>query len=181
MSRKQTAKKIDRIMHIEQFFIILIVTAYTVVFTGCFRGELMRVAVPVDDQRRIVAHTGLAEGFLIYDIWESSPSLLEYREYIPEDPSNPCISEIGETCKSSNHSQIIRLISDCQILIARGVGERLLDDLFAFGIETIFCRNKTTETAVKMFARGELPRFTDSLTGCCRIREMTEPEPEPAN
>ncbi|MFH1862311.1 MAG: NifB/NifX family molybdenum-iron cluster-binding protein [bacterium] len=128
----------------------------------------MRIAVPSDDGVNIAAHTGRAQGFVIFDVLNQQAKRLEYRsnQYTPH-AQGQCQGE-SETKQhqdhSHSHTELVDALSDCQIMIARGMGPRLVMDLARRNIEVVFCECDNADTAATLYAQGQLHSTGKS---CC--------------
>jgi hypothetical protein len=55
-----------------------------------------------------------------------------------------------------SHSSLMSALSDCSVLISRGMGPRLFQELMANGIGAVVCTETEALEAAKMCVRGEL-------------------------
>ncbi len=118
----------------------------------------MRIAIPSDDGINMAAHTGRARGFVIYDINESQAVKLEYRDNtFTAHAKGECNGEQTEKQHGHNdHGELLNALDDCQVMIARGMGPRLVMDLSRRNIEVVFCDNDDADTAAEQYAIGKL-------------------------
>lgn len=123
----------------------------------------MVIAIPSDDGINITENTGYADGFLIYEIWDSKAALIEFRR----NPSKPRKDSLTPHDQQSSDEEYFNMewtykaLHDCDILIAIGVNTKHLKRISEFGVETRFCREQNAGAAVELFARGELPLFEE--------------------
>ncbi|MBE7559051.1 hypothetical protein HS125_08920 [bacterium] len=129
----------------------------------------MRIAVAADDANCVSTHTGRCQGFVIFDVVNGVASRREYRENaFREEGACPnhsrCHNAEGE--RPHLHDTLMKLLSDCDVLVARGVGQRLIYDLQCQGIETFLCDNANIAETARLFAAGRLAPLSGA--GPCR-------------
>jgi predicted Fe-Mo cluster-binding NifX family protein len=132
----------------------------------------MRIAIPSDDEITIAGHTGRTRGFVIYDLAEGAASRIEYREnsYTQHAQGN-CTSESPsqghQPHHQHNHSHdgLLGALNDCQVMIAHGMGPRLVADLASRNIRVIFCDDAKIEDAVNKLVAGSLVSTGKSCCG----------------
>ena len=128
----------------------------------------MRIAIPSDDEITIASHTGRTRGFVIYDLSDRDATRLEYRtnSYTPHAQGKCANDEIqGQNHQhhSHSHDSLLGALGDCQVMIAHGMGPRLVADLAARNIRVIFCEDQMIKDAVKKLASGLLISTGQSL------------------
>lgn len=118
----------------------------------------MRIAIPTNKGSDLAAHAGRAKGFLIYDIIDGSARQVEYRPNHFTNHARGMHAQNGECGGQGHHSHnsLLSALNDCQVIIAKGMGSRLVQDLQGYGIKVVFCRDKSAEKAVEAFAEGTL-------------------------
>ena len=119
----------------------------------------MKIAVAADEKNRVASHTGRCPGFAIYSIEDGKASRLEYRGNTFADekhcPDHSC-QHTKEGHAPHLHDTLVSLLSDCEVLIARGIGQRLLYDLQSNGKEAFICELEDAGEAARQFAVGNL-------------------------
>jgi predicted Fe-Mo cluster-binding NifX family protein len=131
----------------------------------------MRLAVASDNESDIAAHTGRCRGFVIYDVIEGEPKRVEYR---PNDSTaharGECSGESHQHGHAGHHSHgsLLEALSDCQALVTRGMGPRLVVDLNSQGIAPHVCDVEDVDQAARLFAKGQLTRVEGG--GACHRR-----------
>ena len=129
----------------------------------------MRIAIPSDDETSIAPHTGRTRGFLIYEIKESRAEKVEYRcNDFTAHAKGECQGDEqhSETHQHHSHAPLLDALQDCQVVIAGGMGPRLVADLKRRGLEVVFCEADNADSAAQAFARRELVSLDNS--SCCR-------------
>lgn len=134
----------------------------------------MKVAFPTDDGETISAHLGRANYFKVFTL--EGENILQYEQRIKpvhggdgqhEHHEHDEHQELFEP--EQNPEDRIELerpliggvtmfdpISDCQVLIARGMGEPAYNNATRRGLEVILTSEKTIENALKIYQTGEL-------------------------
>ncbi len=127
----------------------------------------MRIAIPTDNDQTIAAHTGRCQGFAIFDIDNAEAKKVEYRSNNmthhgqwhgqSHDDGHSC-GHHGHGSGHSTHSHrgILDGLDDCQMMVARGMGPRLVQDLQQNGIEVFFSMESDVVKAAEALAKGEL-------------------------
>jgi predicted Fe-Mo cluster-binding NifX family protein len=128
----------------------------------------MRIAIPSDDGTTIASHTGRAAGFVIFDLTDKQVHRLEYR-------TNTYTAHAQGLCNESHshsgshhqsHDGLLAALHDCNIMLAHGMGPRLVNDLASRNIQVIFCQEYRTDDASQKFANGQL--LTKNESSCHR-------------
>ncbi len=109
----------------------------------------MKVAVASDDASSISPTTDQCRGFVVFEVVGGEMKRVEYR---PSSRSGP------ERTDSRLPEPVVATVFDCQALVTRDVGPRLLADLNVQGIAPYTCTVEDVEEAAGLFARGELFR-----------------------
>ena len=130
----------------------------------------MRVAVASEDGRTIAAHTGRCRAFAIFDVVGGQVHSVEHRaSRAPGAEGEGCHSHHSDgghpaDAHTHDHSALVDVLTDCRVLITRGLGPRLVADLASRWVEAYVCAVPEVDEAVRLFAQGSLPRA--SGTGC---------------
>lgn len=110
----------------------------------------MRIAFVTDDGETLSAHFGRAQYYLMVDVEEGvevgRKTILKHRP-----------KEHGEEHEhGQGHGARFNLLEGCQVLIARGMGQRALDHLNEMGIEVIVCDEESINVALAAYLDGAL-------------------------
>ncbi|MBL7190626.1 iron-molybdenum cofactor biosynthesis protein [bacterium] len=116
----------------------------------------MRIAIPSDDGNNFAAHTGRAQGFIIYDVNNGKSDKVEYRDNRYTGHALGLHNTGDGHGQHHSHNSLLNALSDCQIMLAHGMGPRLVDDLDANGIQVVFCRETDADLAAQKFAQDIL-------------------------
>lgn len=92
----------------------------------------MKIAVACESLTTVACHLGRAPLFLIYDTASGRPELVEQRT----NPQADCDQQHRPPTRSG-HESILAAVDGCAIVVARGMGGRLADDLAARGIKPV--------------------------------------------
>ncbi len=118
----------------------------------------MKIAIPSDDGVTIASHTGRASGFVIYDIKNNDVRRLEHRtnRYTGHalGECNDNTTHVGN--QHHSHDSLLDALHDCEVMIAHGMGPRLVNDLASRNIRVMFCKETKTDDAANNLAVGKL-------------------------
>jgi methionine-gamma-lyase len=130
------------------------------------KEQLMKVAVTCDDEQTVACHLGRAPLFLIYDVTDGKPVLKEQRLNQHAGHSQPCSSTPNAAHVHHEHADVLAAVSDCAMVVARGMGRRLAADLEARGITpAILDRDVRPLEAAALAATGQCLK-TGGFCGC---------------
>jgi len=130
----------------------------------------MKIAIPSDDGTYVSPHFGRTLGFTIFEVAEGKIVRQEYR------PNNFTGHALGQHHEHQHHgadhdnhaqhshSRILDALGDCEVVIAGGMGRRLLDDLTSAGIKIINTTQMEIRQAVEMFLADELVSDKDACS-----------------
>jgi predicted Fe-Mo cluster-binding NifX family protein len=125
----------------------------------------MRVAVASEDGRTIAAHTGRCRAIAIFDVIGPEVRTVEHRASGARGADGDgCHDHRSSGAQTHDHSALVDALSDCGVLITRGLGPRLVADLASQGVEAYVCSVSEVTEAVRLFAAGSLPRASGA--GC---------------
>lgn len=131
----------------------------------------MKIAIASDDGQQIAMHTGQCGCFVIYEVDAGRAERRETRpnRFTPHargecDGFEEKIS--GEPHRHKSHHDLLTNLGDCQVLVARGMGPRLVADLANHGIRPFLCDAEEVEQAAQQFAAGQLQEIQG--LGPCR-------------
>jgi predicted Fe-Mo cluster-binding NifX family protein len=126
----------------------------------------MRIAIASDDSVHIAAHAGRCRSLLIFDVDGDAAHRIEVRPntFTAHSRGQCDGTQDGGREGHHGHGTLTAALADCQVLISRGMGPRLVADLDACGIEAVVSTVEQADEAARLFARGMLPRSAG--TGC---------------
>ncbi|MHB1048598.1 MAG: NifB/NifX family molybdenum-iron cluster-binding protein [Bacteroidota bacterium] len=124
----------------------------------------MKIAVATNDHQHVTGHIGRCRSFMVFDVAEGKILGKELRNNTFTSHGSG-----GEHRHDHHHGegagqQHIRLIEglkDCSHLISSGGGWRVVEDLKANKIVTVFTDEKDITIALEKFLRGELVENAD--------------------
>jgi predicted Fe-Mo cluster-binding NifX family protein len=120
----------------------------------------MKIAVPSDDQIKVASHFGRTQGFLLFTV---DQNVVEPAGYRPTGATHStCECSTGE--RPARHQQMLDALAGCDVVVARGMGAHMVDDLHSCGIEVALTDIDDARAAVALFASGSLPDRTE--LGC---------------
>ena len=124
----------------------------------------MRIAVPSDDGVTIAGHTGRTKGCIVFDLENGAATKREYRtNRFTAHAQGKCEGNETEGVHLHSHASLLDALGDCQVLLAHGMGPRLVADLAARNIRVIFCEDSLAEDAAEKLAAGLLVSTGKSL------------------
>lgn len=125
-----------------------------------------KIAVATNDQRRVTGHIGKCKAFAVYEINEGKIIGKEIRENFFTNHRRMDQDQLhhahiaggqGEGGRHRHsHTHLIEGLKDCNYLISRGGGWRVVEDLKKHNIHALFSDVELIEDAVNMFTKGEL-------------------------
>jgi predicted Fe-Mo cluster-binding NifX family protein len=124
----------------------------------------MKLAVATNDQKRVTGHIGRCKAFMIYEIESGKVTNKELREnrFTNHRMKEHSHHEHGNGGRHS-HAHLIEGLKDCDYLISRGGGWRVVEDLKSHNIKTLFADEELIEDAVNKFIKGELKDNKDLI------------------
>jgi predicted Fe-Mo cluster-binding NifX family protein len=122
-----------------------------------------KIAIATNDRKRITGHIGRCRSFLICEISDGKIINKEVREnqFTQHRKGGQHHQHHGEGGGRHSHTHLINGLKDCNYLISRGGGWRVVEDLKQYNITTLFTDVEIIDDAVDKFIRGELKNETD--------------------
>lgn len=124
----------------------------------------MKIAAITDDGQAISQHFGRARYFLVVTVEEGKIVARELRDkaghhtFAPNEGAGP--GHAGrhgfDPASRGRHAQMLAAIADCEILLAGGMGQGMLQNLLQAGIRPILTEVKSVEEAIHAFQEGRL-------------------------
>ena len=131
----------------------------------------MKIAAISEDEITVSQHFGRAPYYLVITVEDSKIASKEKRDKAGhhtfaagQHPDTAPGERHGyDAGAQSRHATMVQSISDCQVLIARGMGWGAYESLKGRGIETIVTDVENIEEAVKLYIEGKLPNLMERL------------------
>jgi predicted Fe-Mo cluster-binding NifX family protein len=131
----------------------------------------MKIAVVTEDETNISQHFGRAPLYIVFTVENGKITGKEKRSKIGHghqaaghDDHHAQGGPHGYDAASQNiHAGMAGAITDCQVLIAGGMGMGAYDSLKSYKIEPIVTDVKNIEKAVKLYIAGDLPNLMERL------------------
>lgn len=129
----------------------------------------MKIAVITKDGDTISQHFGQAPLYVVVTVEDGKIVSQETRPkpghhtsaaHRPKAPGEKHGCGRGAPAR---HARMAETISDCQLLIAGGMGEGAYNNLKSHNIEPVVTDVKNIEEAVKLYLEGKLPHLTERL------------------
>jgi predicted Fe-Mo cluster-binding NifX family protein len=122
----------------------------------------MKIAIPSDEGTYLSQHFGRTLGFTIFEIIDIQIVNQEYRpntftgHALGQHQEHQHHGPEHEDHAHQSHNGILNALHDCEVVIAGGMGRRLVDDLTDAGKRIIITTQIETRKAVEMFLADEL-------------------------
>ncbi|MCX6005116.1 MAG: NifB/NifX family molybdenum-iron cluster-binding protein [Chloroflexi bacterium] len=131
----------------------------------------MKIAVVTDDETTVCQHFGRAEYYMVFTVEDGKIKSKErrnkvgHRHFAGSESGHP--DEHGpHGCgpeAAGKHASMASAISDCQVLIAGGMGMGAYDSMKSYNIEPIVTDITSIEQAVNLYLEGKLPNLMGRL------------------
>ena len=117
----------------------------------------MKIGIASDNQASIAQHFGRTKGFVIAELVEGTIKSKEYRENNFSHHSQPGEHEHEhQGSHGHSHDGILAALKDCDVVIARGMGRRIYDDLRGVNIEAVITDIADVDEAIKAYISDTL-------------------------
>jgi predicted Fe-Mo cluster-binding NifX family protein len=129
----------------------------------------MKIAVVTDDHQTISAHFGRA---IFYEVFTIADGKVTHQETRPKPAHNQFANEPHDEpgyahgqgpAAEGRHTRMLETIRDCQVLLARGMGQGAHDNLTRSGIQPILTDIHEIEQAIKAYIDGQLADHPERL------------------
>jgi predicted Fe-Mo cluster-binding NifX family protein len=114
---------------------------------------MIKIAFATDDLINISAHLGRAQKYLIYTIENGRVMVQEERA---KPVHNHGQQEGHEHHGGHFHNDMVQVIADCQVVIARGMGSPALESVDRAGIQPILTELSAIDEALQIYLEGRL-------------------------
>jgi predicted Fe-Mo cluster-binding NifX family protein len=130
----------------------------------------MKIAVVTDDQKTISAHFGRAQYYLVFNIEngkitgsESRPKA-NHNHFAGQEHAHEHAEQHGTDPQSENkHASMLDTIVDCQVLVARGMGQGAYDSMVFRNIHPIITNISDAQAAVESYLAGSIDDHPEKL------------------
>lgn len=141
-------------------------------------NEMLKIAIVTKNGESIVGTFGSSQYFKVYEIENSKIVNEELREVYVDKADDEVPSLISKTNSTSGkgafsltvvdaskqkHIKIAKSISDCQVVIARGMCANAWDSIEQFKMEPIITTNKDFEETVHQYLDNSLVNHKDKV------------------
>jgi predicted Fe-Mo cluster-binding NifX family protein len=129
----------------------------------------MKIAVVTDDHQTISAHFGRAVYYEVFTIADGKIAQQETRpkpshnQFANEPHDEPGYTHGQGPAAEGRHARMLETIRDCQVLLARGMGQGAYDNLKNSGIQPILTDIHEITQAVKAYIDGQLVDHPERL------------------
>ncbi len=124
----------------------------------------MRIAIPTNDMTTVSAHFGRTKGFMVYDLEVNKVTNFQYilNTFTGHAKNKHKDHDHGE--HQHSHETILNSLKNCNVVIAGGMGKRLLNDFDKNEIQVYVTQEKNIQKALELLTKGVLDNDTAK---CC--------------
>jgi predicted Fe-Mo cluster-binding NifX family protein len=131
----------------------------------------MKIAVITDDGKTISQHFGMAALYAVITVEDGKVVKKETRSKMghqhfaggEEHAHQPGQAHGFDADSESKHASMSQPISDCQVLIAGGMGMGAFQSIKSYNIEPIITDVRSVDEAVKLYIQRKLPNLLGKL------------------
>jgi predicted Fe-Mo cluster-binding NifX family protein len=131
----------------------------------------MKIAVITDDGKTISQHFGRAQYYLVATVENGQVINHELRDKLghanfanePHDPETPGQPHGFSPASQDRHTQMAQAITDCEVLLCRGMGMGAYESMKTHGIRSIVTDIAGIDEAIKAFIEGNIVDHVDLL------------------
>lgn len=121
----------------------------------------MKIAVATTDGTQVSPHFGRSAGFVIYDL---EGTVVKHRQlranHHTPHAQGRCEGnhEHAHGHSGHNHSEIVQLLGDCEVVLCGGIGAGAANALQAGGIRALMLPTPcAADDALKLYLNGDIP------------------------
>jgi predicted Fe-Mo cluster-binding NifX family protein len=127
-------------------------------------SDTSKIAFVVEEDReRISAHFGRSDAYLVVTIDHGKEISRQIRPKFVAHGDHQEHEHHQHGHGAGHHGQMVDPILDCQILVARGMGQGALNHLSQAGIEARLTDHKTVQSALEAYLAGRLDHQPNRL------------------
>lgn len=125
----------------------------------------MKIAVVTEDEVTISQHFGRAPLYVVFTVERNAIVGKETRAKASHQHGGPTHGQPPgfDTAAETTHATMTGSITDCQAVIAGGMGWGAFQSLKGLHIEPVLTDVENIEEAVKLYLQGKLPSHTEWL------------------
>ncbi|WP_299645296.1 NifB/NifX family molybdenum-iron cluster-binding protein [uncultured Chloroflexus sp.] len=116
----------------------------------------MKIAFATDDHQTISPHLGRAQWYEVVTIEQGQVVSREARPKGRHYHQEGEVHEHHRHCHHGSHHWLMEAVPDCQMVVARGMGEPAFQGVQAAGIQAICTPLRTIDDAVQAYINGTL-------------------------
>ena len=123
----------------------------------------MKIGIASNDEISVAQHFGRTRGFVISEIRNGEIVAQEYRQNLfTQHVSQP--NDRHTHSHHHSHDSIIQALGDCQVVISRGMGRRIYEDLRGANIQSMITSLSGVDETLHAYLIGKLENYPDK--GC---------------
>ena len=131
----------------------------------------MKIAIITDDGKTISQHFGRAQYYLVATVENGQVIDRELRDKLghshfaneQRDPETPGQPHGFSPASQDRHAQMAQAITDCEVLLCRGMGMGAYESMKTYGIRPIVTEIVAIDDAVKAYIDGRIVDHIDRL------------------
>jgi predicted Fe-Mo cluster-binding NifX family protein len=131
----------------------------------------MKIAAITEDGTTVSQHFGRAPLYVVATVEDGEVTTKETRDKVghhsfaghPHEDTAPGERHGYSAGAQSRHASMMEAISDCQVLIAGGMGWGAYESLSSQGIQPIVTDVKTIDEAIRLYLEGKLINLQQRL------------------
>ncbi len=128
---------------------------------------MLKIAVVTDDGKTISQHFGRAVYYIVYDVQGGVIKGSEMRDkaahHVGGEPHQHEEGGHHGPEADAKHNSMLSNVSDCEVLIARGMGWGAHEAIKGAGLKPFITELVSAEDAVKAYLAGKLDDHTEML------------------
>ncbi len=127
----------------------------------------MKIAVASDDGKTICGHLGRCGSFIIFEVdGENIKSKEAKKNIYTSHASESCGHDHRPGESTHSHQGLVDALAECEVVISKGMGGRIMDDLTSAGITPVITAEENAGKAVQAYIKGNLKHFPSRACGC---------------
>ena len=113
----------------------------------------MNIAIASDDGINIASHFGKTKGFVVFNVQDENITKQWYRE---NTFTGHARGLEGHGHGVDRHGPILEALKDCDVVISKGMGRRIYEDLKQAEIDVFITEEINVKGAAELYLKNEL-------------------------
>lgn len=124
----------------------------------------MKIAIPTNDMLTISAHFGRSKGFMVFDVSGENITNFQYILNTFTHHAKTKGKEAEHVKHNHNHDGIFSALINCNVVISRGMGQRLFDEFKDRNVHVFITKENSINKSIEQFLKGTLEQNSEI---CC--------------